>query len=325
VDAPLLDIRDLRVEYQTFEGRVQAVNGLDLAVQFGQNVGLVGETGAGKTTTALSILRLVPRPPGRIIHGEILFEGTDLLKQDEAYLRKVRGNKISMIFQNPMTSLNPVLTVGQQIAGAIRQHQDVSRSEAMRMAGDMLELVGLQASRVRDYRHQFSGGMRQRVGIAMALVCNPALLIADEPTTALDVTIQAQVLEVMNGLRTKYNTSLLMITHNLGIVTETCDHVAVMYAGQIVETGSIESVFRRPAHPYTIGLFDSLPDIEATQDRLQPIPGTMPNPLALPPGCKFEPRCPKAMPTCREGEPRAVSISPSQRVACFLYGKEGVA
>lgn len=322
---PLLDIQDLNVEYRTFEGRVKAVNGLSLKVMQGQNLGLVGETGAGKTTTALSILRLVPRPAGRIVSGRIFFDGVDLLTQSEAYLRKIRGNKISMIFQNPMTSLNPVLTIGQQISGVIRQHQRMSAREAMNMAGKMLEVVGIPSYRLHDYPHQFSGGMRQRVGIAMALVCNPALLIADEPTTALDVTIQAQVLDLMNGLKEKYKTSLIMITHNLGIVAEMCDYVAVMYAGQIVEQGRIEHVFQNPAHPYTVGLFESVPDIDATQDRLKPIPGSMPNPLALPPGCKFEPRCPKAMPECRMKTPAPCWLGEEHQVSCFLYGREEAA
>lgn len=315
--APLLEIDDLSVEYHTFEGRAQAVNHLYLNVEEGQSLGLVGETGAGKTTTALSILRLLPQPVGHITSGKIEFKGRNILELPEPEMRRLRGNKISMIFQNPMTALNPVFTVGEQIAAVFIQHQGLTRREAAERAGAMLELVGIPRYRVNDYPHQFSGGMRQRVGIAMALACRPELLIADEPTTALDVTIQAQVLELMNELKEKFQMSLIMITHNLGIVAETCDRVAVMYAGSIVESGSVEAVFSSPAHPYTRGLFGSLPDLEKRTRRLRPVEGMMPNPMHLPPGCAFHPRCPEATTACAEKRPELVPIAGDHAVACL--------
>lgn len=315
--APLLEVHDLSVEYHTFEGRAQAVNHLYLTVEEGQSLGLVGETGAGKTTTALSILRLLPQPVGHIVSGKIVFKGRNLLDLPEAEMRRLRGNKISMIFQNPMSSLNPVFTVGEQIAAAFIQHQGLKVREAQERAGTMLELVGIPAYRAHDYPHQFSGGMRQRVGIAMALACRPELLIADEPTTALDVTIQAQVLELMNELKEKFQMSLIMITHNLGIVAETCDRVAVMYAGSIVESGSVEAVFSSPAHPYTRGLFGSLPDLEKRTRRLRPVQGMMPDPLHLPPGCAFHPRCPEATAACTEKRPELVPVAGDHAVACL--------
>lgn len=313
----LLKIHDLSVEYHTFEGRSQAVNNLKLEIGEGESLGLVGETGAGKTTTALSVLRLLPKPVGHIVSGSIEFKGRDLLTASEAELRKVRGNEISMIFQNPMTSLNPVYTIGDQIAGVIAQHQRLSKKEAGERAGSMLEMVGIPAYRAGEYPHQFSGGMRQRVGIAMALACRPKLLIADEPTTALDVTIQAQVLALMNELKEKLKMSLIMITHNLGIVAEICDKVAVMYAGSIVESGSVEAVFSSPAHPYTQGLFGSLPDLDAKVKRLQPVDGMMPDPLRLPPGCTFYPRCPKAIGGCQMTRPLLTELTDNHAVACL--------
>lgn len=318
----LLDIKGLKAEYNTFEGKVRAVNGLDLSIAPGEALGLVGESGAGKTTTALSILRLLPKPIGQITQGEIFFRGKDLLLESETSMRTIRGNKISMIFQNPLTSLNPVFTIGEQIALLFMLHQKLSQDESMRKAGDMLEIVGIPRGRTGEYPHQFSGGMRQRVGIAAALACNPELLIADEPTTALDVTIQAQVLEIMQKLKKDYGMSLIMITHNLGIVAETCQKVAVMYAGQIVEYGLVEDVFGNPVHPYTKGLFCSLPNSEKKQSRLTPVAGSMPNPLKLPGGCKFHTRCPNALAKCQQEEPEPVRLKTDHKVSCFLLGGE---
>lgn len=315
----LLEIKNLNIHYVTEEGTVKAVNNMNLEVNVGETLGLVGETGAGKTTTALGIMRLVADPPGKIVGGEIFYEGGDLLKNTEAEMRKVRGNKISMIFQDPMTSLNPVLTVGEQIAEVILLHQNVSKAESVIRAQQMLETVGIPGDRYKDFPHQFSGGMKQRVVIAIALACNPQLLIADEPTTALDVTIQAQVLELMNKLKEEFQTSMIMITHDLGIVAEVCDKVAIMYAGSVVEYTSKENLFETPAHPYTVGLFNSIPDIDSEDDRLKPIKGLMPDPTNLPSGCPFHPRCPKAMDICKEKEPQEVMIKENHMVKCFLY------
>lgn len=315
----LLEIKGLNIHYVTEEGSVKAVNNMNLELSSGETLGLVGETGAGKTTTALGIMRLVADPPGKILSGEIIYEGEDLLKYTEAQMRKVRGNKISMIFQDPMTSLNPVLTVGEQIAEVILLHQNVSKAESVIKSQKMLETVGIPGDRYKDYPHQFSGGMKQRVVIAIALACNPQLLIADEPTTALDVTIQAQVLELMNNLKKEFNTSMIMITHDLGIVAEVCDKVAIMYAGSVVEYTTKENLFETPAHPYTVGLFNSIPDIDSDDDRLKPIKGLMPDPTNLPPGCPFHPRCPKAMDICKVKEPKETMIKDNHMVKCFLY------
>lgn len=315
----LLEIKGLNIHYVTEEGSVKAVNNMNLELNSGETLGLVGETGAGKTTTALGIMRLVADPPGKILSGEIIYEGEDLLKYTEAQMRKVRGNKISMIFQDPMTSLNPVLTVGEQIAEVILLHQNVSKAESVIKSQKMLETVGIPGDRYKDYPHQFSGGMKQRVVIAIALACNPQLLIADEPTTALDVTIQAQVLELMNNLKKEFNTSMIMITHDLGIVAEVCDKVAIMYAGSVVEYTTKENLFETPAHPYTVGLFNSIPDIDSDDDRLKPIKGLMPDPTNLPPGCPFHPRCPKAMDICKVKEPKETMIKDNHMVKCFLY------
>ncbi len=316
----LLEINNLHVHYITDDGTARAVNGIELGIKPGECLGLVGETGAGKTTSALSILRLVPNPPGKVIDGEILFNGENLLKKREREMRKIRGNKISMIFQDPMTSLNPVFTVGRQIAENVSLHQNVSIKKGMERAREMLELVEIPGDRVYDYPHEFSGGMRQRVLIAMALACNPALLIADEPTTALDVTIQAQVLEIIKGLMEKVKTSLLMISHDLGVVAEVSERVAVMYAGQIVEVGPLRSVFNHHKHPYTIGLFGSIPDIDNREStRLNPTKGLMPDAMELPGGCPFHPRCPEAMTRCSEEEPRPVEVGDGHLVSCFLF------
>ena len=320
----LLDIKDLNIHYITHEGVVRAVNDLNLSIDRGETVGLVGETGAGKTTTALGILRLVPDPPGKIISGEIFLDGEDVVLKKEAEMRRIRGNRVSMIFQDPMTSLNPVMGVGEQIAEVILLHQDISVKEAKAKAEEMLKMVGIGAERVKEYPHQFSGGMRQRVVIAIALACNPELLIADEPTTALDVTIQAQVLELMRDLKEELKTSMIMITHDLGIVAEICDKVAIMYAGGIVEFADKQSLFSSPKHPYTVGLFGSIPDIKKDDDILKPIKGLMPDPSDLPNGCPFHPRCEQAKPECSENVPNNVNIGNNHFVKCILYHGQGV-
>jgi len=315
----LLEIKNLKIHYITEDGTGRAVEDLNLSIGKGETLGLVGETGAGKTTTALGIMKLVPNPPGKILDGEIWFKGENLLEKSEVQMRKIRGNEISMIFQDPMTSLNPVFTVGKQIGETIKLHQKVNTSEALERAKEMLELVGIPGERANNYPHEFSGGMKQRVLIAMALACNPALLIADEPTTALDVTIQAQVLEVMRDLKSKVQTSMVLITHDLGVVSEVCDHVAIMYAGKIIEAGSIEQIFTEPRHPYTVGLFNSIPNPKRKNLRLEPIAGLMPEPTDLPTGCSFHPRCPKALPRCSEVVPSDVLIEHGHYVACVLY------
>ena len=308
----LLNIKGLTIHYITRESTIRAVNGIDLTIEAGRTLGLVGETGAGKTTTALGILRLIQQPPGKIISGEILYEGKDLLKVGDGDMRKIRGNEISMIFQDPMTALNPVLRVGDQIAEVVHLHGDCSKTEAARRSLRILETVGIQAERSTEYPHQFSGGMKQRVVIAMALACRPKLLIADEPTTALDVTIQAQVLKMINELKVQFSTSVLLITHDLGIVAETCDDVAIMYAGQLVEHGSLEHIFDNPKHPYTKGLFGSLPSLDKDVDRLNPIKGLMPDPANLPTGCKFHTRCDYVCEECKTTEPEYIELSPRQ-------------
>ena len=312
----LLEIRDLTIQYKTRKSVVEAVNSINLKIDEGKTLGLVGETGAGKTTTALGILGLVPNPPGVIAGGEIFFEGQDLLKAKDSELRRIRGNKISMIFQDPMTALNPVIRVGDQIAEVISLHSGCSKAEATQKSIEMLEMVGIRAERSTEYPHQFSGGMKQRVVIAMALACQPKLLIADEPTTALDVTIQAQVLEMMNDLKVRLNTSMLLITHDLGIVAETCDDVAIMYAGEIVEYGTLAHIFDNPMHPYTIGLFGSIPSLDKDVDRLTPIPGLMPDPANLPKGCNFCERCPRKCDRCAENEPEYLEVEPGHFVRC---------
>ncbi len=315
-----LEIQNLYVTYRTDEEVVRAVNGLDLSVEKGRTLGLVGETGAGKTTSALAVLNLVPSPPGVIDEGKIYLEGIDLLALPDKEMDKIRGNQMSMIFQDPMTSLNPVMTVEEQIAEAVRLHQDVDEKEAIQKAREMLEVVGIQRERGCEYPHQFSGGMKQRVVIAIALACNPALLIADEPTTALDVTIQAQVISMMKDLKALYDTAILMITHDLGIVAEICDEVSIVYAGRVVEHGTLEDIFDHPAHPYTIGLFQSLPNIEDRRQHLQPIPGLMPDPTDLPPGCSFCPRCKKSMDKCAAFSPGRTMLSETHFVECFIHG-----
>ena len=319
----ILDIKDLVIHYETDDGTVEAVNGLDIQLEYGKTLGLVGETGSGKTATALSILRLVPDPPGVIKNGSITLDGKDILNLPQKDLESIRGNLVSMIFQDPMTSLNPVLTVGEQIAEVIGLHENISEKEAADKAGQMLEVVGIPKERYGEYPHQFSGGMKQRVVIAMALACNPKLLIADEPTTALDVTIQAQVLETMKELREKFGSAMIMITHDLGIIAEVCDEVSVVYAGQIVEHGTLEDVFERTLHPYTEGLFGSLPNIEERRHRLQPIPGLMPDPTDLPKGCCFAPRCKYCTEACTKARPEMKWVSDTHYVRCSRYDEPG--
>ncbi len=319
----LIEIRDLSVQFASGKRIVRAVNQVNLSLQKGETLGLVGETGAGKTTTALSIMNLVPKPAGRITDGQILFEGEDLLQKSQQEMRHIRGNKISMIFQDPMTSLNPVFTVGDQIAESLHLHTKLSNMQAVAKAKEMLEQVGIPGGRYHEYPHQFSGGMKQRVVIAMALACNPELLIADEPTTALDVTIQAQVLSLMHQLKEQYQTSMLLITHDLGVVAEVCDRVAILYAGEVVEMGTLRQIYKNTKHPYTEGLFGSLPSIAVKTDRLRPIRGLMPDPANLPPGCAFAPRCPYCQPECSQSNPQPVEIEPGHLVKCHRIKEVG--
>ena len=315
----LLEIKDLVIHYSTMEGVVHAVNGVSLAVEKGETLGLVGETGAGKTSTALGILRLIPQPPGKIDSGAVLFEGEDIMTMGADALRELRGGKISMIFQDPMTALNPVLTVEQQIAEVIlKHHPGMRKNEGVAKAREMLEMVGIMPERGSEYPHQFSGGMKQRVVIAIALACSPALLIADEPTSALDVTIQAQVLDMIKKLQNEMGTAMLLITHDLGVVAETCDKVAIMYAGEIMEYGAAVDVFNNMCHPYTIGLFDSLPSLDKDVKRLKPIEGLMPDPTDLPAGCRFHPRCERASSACEKINPELQEVAPGHWVKCLL-------
>ncbi len=326
-NSPLLEVRDLSVEYHTDMETVYAVNHVSFSLEKGKTLGLVGETGAGKTTTALALLRLLPERTGRVPNGEIIFEGRDLMGIKEGEMQLVRGGKISMIFQDPMTALNPVLTVGAQIREALELHNTTGAStkELEAHVEETLELVGIPKERKDEYPHQFSGGMRQRVVIAMALVCNPELLIADEPTTALDVTIQAQILAMINELQRRYGTAVIMITHDLGVVAETCDYVAVVYAGEIVEYGTLADIFTGERHhPYTTGLFGSIPDIKKRTARLKPIEGMLPDPTLLPEGCKFAPRCTHCTEKCRTSKP-PLRVENGHTIRCHLYedmGKE---
>ena len=315
----LLDIQDLVIKFYTDDGVIEAVNGISLSLKAGETLGLVGETGAGKTTLALSILGLVDCPPGKIEQGSIHYDGKDLLTLNKQEYRKIRGKEISMIFQDPMTALNPTMTVADQIAEAIRNHRHMTKHEAHVEAIKMLETVRIPAERAFEYPHQFSGGMKQRVVIAMALACNPKLLIADEPTTALDVTIQAQVLELMKDLKEQFGTAMIMITHDLGIVSEVCDNVAIIYAGEVVEYGNLQHIYENPQHPYTNGLFGSLPDIDKDVEFLSPIEGLMPDPANLPKGCKFNPRCKYACPECSQCVPAFTETEPGHFVRCLVY------
>lgn len=318
----ILEIKGLEITYEVEEGTVRAVNNIDISLGKGKTLGLVGETGAGKTTTALAVLRLVPDPPGVIKNGEIFLEGKNIFNYTEKDMELIRGDQVSMIFQDPMTSLNPVLTVGDQIAEVIMIHENLNKKQAYEKAKDMLELVGIPGDRAGEYPHQFSGGMKQRVVIAIALACNPKVLIADEPTTALDVTIQAQVLELMKNLRDKYGTSMILITHDLGVVAEVCDEVSIMYAGKIIEHGNLVDIFDNHKHPYTEGLFNSLPNIEDKGEPLKPIPGLVPDPSNLPSGCTFHPRCPYAKDICKDQVPEKICINDTHTVSCLMYAEK---
>ncbi len=321
---PFLEVKDLVVEYTSDESVIHAVNGVSFTLEKGKTIGLVGETGAGKTTIAKSILRILPMPPGRIAQGEIYLEGENLLELPEEDMRMIRGEKIAMVFQDPMTALNPVMRVGKQIAEAVEIHNDVTEKQAEERAKEMLEMVGIPGDRSREYPHQFSGGMKQRVVIAMALACDPELLIADEPTTALDVTIQAQVLDMIRELKEKQNTSLIMITHDLGIVGEICDDVAVIYAGEVIESGPKVEIFDHPTHPYTIGLFGAIPQMTVDVDRLSPVEGALPDPANLPVGCNFAPRCPHAQEKCFTEPPtEPTNLGNGHFCRCHYPEKEG--
>lgn len=316
----ILEIKDLYVDYITDDGIVHAVNGLNLELMKGQTFGIVGETGAGKTSTALSVMKLLPEQVGRITQGSIFLDYKNITNMSEKEMRKVRGNIVSMIFQDPMTSLNPVLTVGEQIEEVLEIHQaDLGKQEIYNRVDDILEMVGLEKERKTEYPHQLSGGMKQRIIIAIALACEPKLLIADEPTTALDVTIQAQILDLMNGLKSKFNTTMMLITHDLGVVAQICDSVAIMYAGEVIEQGTIENIFTPGRHhPYTIGLFSSVPDLTKETKRLNPIKGLMPDPMNLPSGCAFHPRCSRCMEICKHEVPRNSCVG-THIVKCHLY------
>jgi peptide/nickel transport system ATP-binding protein len=322
---PLLQIKGLKTHFFTDEGVVRAVDGVDLYINKGETLGVVGESGCGKSVTALSIMRLIPQPPGRIVEGQINYDGRNLLALSSAQMRKIRGKEIAMIFQEPMTSLNPVFTVGEQIAEAIRLHEGLGRRDAMDKTVEMLRIVHIPNAerRVKEYPHQLSGGMRQRIMIAMALSCNPKLLIADEPTTALDVTIQAQILELLNELKAKFNMAIMLITHDMGVIAETAQRVVVMYAAQVVEEAPVIELFKEPLHPYTQGLLRSIPriDLAATQrTKLEQIPGTVPTLRGdLKPGCRFAPRCAFAKPMHFENTPPLKEVRPGHKVACFLY------
>jgi oligopeptide/dipeptide ABC transporter ATP-binding protein len=318
--SPLLSVKDLRTSFFTSDGEVRAVDGVSFEIEDGRTVGLVGESGCGKSVTALSIVQLLPRNTGRIVGGTVHFHGTDLAGLREADMRRIRGNEISMIFQEPMTSLNPVMTVGDQIAETVRLHRGAGRNEARERAIEMLNLVKIAEAekRVGNFPHQFSGGQRQRVMIAMALACTPKLLIADEPTTALDVTIQAQILELIGELQQRLGMAVLLITHDLGIVAERADEVVVMYAGKIVESARPEIIFSRPKHPYTVGLLNSMPGARGAKRRLDAIPGMVPSPLDWPTGCRFRDRCARAEARCADAEPPLTELEPRHRVACFM-------
>ena len=319
-DKPLLEVKDLVIHYETDDGVVKALNGVNIHIGVGETLGLVGETGAGKTTLAKGIMRLIPHPPGRILGGEVIFEGQDLLKLSTNGMEAIRGRDISMIFQDPMTSLNPVLRVGEQIMEVIENHNtNLSKQEARKWAENMLERVGIPAERFGEYPHQFSGGMKQRVVIAIALACNPKLLIADEPTTALDVTIQAQVLEMIYKLKSENNTSMILITHDLGVVAQNCDYVAIIYAGEVVEYGTLREIYKDTKHPYTEGLFGSIPSLTSDVKRLQAIDGMMPDPTRLPEGCVFCERCKYAVPECSKTHPEMVTVGGTHQVRCIRY------
>jgi len=328
--APLLEIRGLKTHFATDDGMVQAVDGVDITIGRGETVGVVGESGCGKTVTALSVLKLIAMPPGKIVAGEILYQGRDLVPLDTDEMDRIRAKDIAMVFQEPMTSLNPVYTIGEQIAEVLRKHEGLSRKGAIERTVEMLRLVQIPnpERRLNDYPHQFSGGMRQRVMIAMALSCNPKLLIADEPTTALDVTIQAQILELLQDMKSRFGMAIMLITHAMGVVAETAQRVVVMYAGKVIEEAPVDQLFANPRHPYTQGLIRSIPRIDKAathKTRLEAIPGTVPSLLRPPPGCRFAPRCRYAMAKCREAVPPLTDIGGGHRVACVLVQDELVA
>ena len=316
-----LSVKNIEVVYTSSGEIVQAVNHVSFEVAKGETLGLVGETGAGKTTIAKAILRILPNPPAIFKGGQIVLDGEDLVKLSEEEMLKIRGNKIAMIFQDPMTALNPLMTIGDQILEVLMLHNDYSKAEGQKRVVEMLEMVGIPGERYVEFPHQFSGGMKQRVVIAMALACTPELLLADEPTTALDVTIQAQVLQMINDLKRKFNTSMILITHDLGVVAQTCDNVAVVYAGEIVEYAEKVELFDHPAHPYTLGLFGALPAMSENSDRLEPIAGMPPDPTNLPPGCSFHPRCPHATKAC-EGDIPYTEIAPGHFCRCRMMKKQ---
>jgi peptide/nickel transport system ATP-binding protein len=320
----LLEIKNLQTYFNTEDGLIRAVDDVSFRIKEGETLAVVGESGCGKSITSMSVMRLIPNPPGKIVGGEIYFDGKDLLKLSETEMMKMRGNQISVIFQEPMTSLNPVFTVGEQIGEAIMLHRNVDEKEARKQTIDSLKLVGIpRADEIVDaYPHELSGGMRQRVMIAMAISCKPKLLIADEPTTALDVTIQAQILDLMRDIKEKLNTAIMLITHDLGVVAEMADYVVVMYAGKVVEETSVLELYKNPTHPYTIGLLQSKPVINRETDKLYSIPGQVPNPLNMPTGCYFNPRCGRATDKCREAQPTLEEVKPGHKVACWNY-KEG--
>lgn len=320
----LLDIKNLSVEYKTEDGIVYAVNELNMEIGHKETLGFVGETGAGKTTTAMTIMGLLPTPPGKVTSGEILFDGRDMLKIGDKERRGILGEEISIIFQDPMTSLNPSMKVGDQIVEMIRLHKTISKKDAMEEADSLLEMVGIRRERANDYPHQFSGGMKQRVVIAIALACQPKLIIADEPTTALDVTIQAQVMNLIKGFKEKLGTSMILITHDLGIVAEICDKVAIMYAGQVVEYADVEGIYLNPCHPYTKGLFNSIPKLDTEEEWLEEIHGLPPEPTERIEGCSFSPRCPNCMKICKHKKPGITYIDDRHYVRCFLYENQEV-
>lgn len=320
----LVEFKGLKTYFYTEEGVVKAVDGVNFNIRPGETLGVVGESGCGKSVTAMSLMRLIPSPPGKIVGGEILFKGQNVLDLSDEEMRKIRGNEISVIFQEPMTSLNPVFTIGYQIGEVLELHQNMDKVQAEKKSIEMLKLVGIPRADeiVKSYPHELSGGMRQRAMIAMALACNPELLIADEPTTALDVTIQAQILDLMRNIKERLNTSIMLITHDLGVIAEMADYVVVMYCGKIIEEAPVRELFANPMHPYTVGLLNSKPVINRDTDRLYSIPGQVPNPIGLPDDCHFCPRCSKAMKKCQGEEPHLINVNESHKVACWLY--EGV-
>ncbi len=329
----VLEVKNLIVHYETEDGVAEAVNDVSFSLSAGETLGLVGETGAGKTTIALTIMGLLPKPVGQVISGEVLLDGKNIVESsrkkskqraNEKLMRRLRGDDISMIFQDPMSALNPVTPVGEQIAEVVRLHNKVSKAEAVIRATEMMELVGISGERYKNYPHEFSGGMKQRIVIAIALACNPRVLIADEPTTALDVTIQAQVLQLMNGLKQKFNTALLMITHDLGVVADICDKCGVIYAGQMVEYGTVEHIFNNPSHPYTQALFNALPSLDKDVERLESIQGLMSDPMDLPPDCTFRDRCTACCDSCVTIDPQLHEIEPGHFVRCHRFAPAAV-